>query len=190
MGYKKHESTWVRPHPSKKSTSITHNDLPSSTASIPEFQPCSDTQIPDSFETPVHNVPQHSDTLPSSTNVQITSEYLQQISTTIINTFTPQFVELQSQNSQLHKQNLELRDEYLSQISELRAQNLKLQAQVSQLQESSTSNSFSTSQKLSKESIREIARAVFGELQDKFKQLGEQSTKVSKDIREIGANVR
>ena len=72
----------------------------------------------------------------------------------------------------------------------MRAQNLKLQAQVSQLQKTSTSTSISTSQKLSKESIREIVVAIIGELQDKFKHLREQSTKASEDLQEIGEHVR
>ena len=59
IGYKKQESTWVRIHLTKQSTFITQNDLPSSTAPIPELQPCFDTQIPESSETPVPNVPQY-----------------------------------------------------------------------------------------------------------------------------------
>ena len=71
----------------------------------------------------------------------------------------------------------------------MRKQNSQLQAQISKIQEASTSILISTPQKLPQESIREIVEEVFGEMQDKFRQLREQSTKVSEDLEEIGANV-
>ena len=83
MGYSKQETFWVRTHPSKQSTSIIHTELPSSTEL--------DTEIPFSFETqiPVHNIPQQSDSLPTQTIIQITFDQLQQITTSIIDAFTP-----------------------------------------------------------------------------------------------------
>ena len=83
VGYSKQEILWVKTHAYKQSTFTIHTDLPSST------EPA--TLIPDSSETLilVYNISQQSDSLPTQTNVQITSDHLQQITTSIINAFTP-----------------------------------------------------------------------------------------------------
>ena len=61
---------------------------------------------------------------------------------------------------------------------------------MSKFQESSTSSSISSPHTLTQESIREIKGAIIGELQDKFKQLRPQSTKVLEDLGEIRENVQ
>ena len=78
MRYSKQKTSWVRIHPTKKSTFTIETDLLNSS------QPATLIPAPSKTPTPVNNTPQ-----PFNTNVQITSEHLQQITTFIINAFTP-----------------------------------------------------------------------------------------------------
>ena len=82
MGHSKQETVWVRTHPFRQSTFTIHLDIPSSTALV--------TEISSFFETPilVSDNPQRSDSLPTQSNIQLTSDQLQQITTSIIVAFT------------------------------------------------------------------------------------------------------